>query len=169
MFLIDVRYTNYVRLNGFLQTDQNNAGNEENIAAKLSTKSTEPLHPSNDPEHEGEIRYCRRRPVRQGSQPKAMTTQNQHGSQPKAMTIPNQQGSQPKAMTNQNQNGQTYERIKKNKKGRVVKIIPMDDSRVIPYNPYLLLKFGCHINIEYVFGQKACKYIFKYLLKGILF
>ena len=79
-----------------------------------------------------------------------------------------QQGSQPKAMTNQNQNGQTYERIKKTKKGRV-KIIPMDDSRVIPYNPYLLLKFGCHINIEYVFGQKACKYIFKYLLKGILF
>ena len=25
-----------------------------------------------------------------------------------------------------------------------------------------------HINIEYVFGQKACKYIFKYLLKGII-
>ena len=42
----------------------------------------------------------------------------------------------------------------------------MDDSRVIPYNPYLLLKYGCHINVEYVFGQKACKYIFKYLLKG---
>ena len=43
----------------------------------------------------------------------------------------------------------------------------IDDSRVIPYNPFLLLKYGCHINIEYVFGQKACKYIFKYLLKGI--
>ena len=43
----------------------------------------------------------------------------------------------------------------------------IDDSRVIPYNPFLILKYGCHINIEYVFGQKACKYIFKYLLKGI--
>ena len=43
----------------------------------------------------------------------------------------------------------------------------IDDSRVIPYIPFLLLKYGCHINIEYVFGQKACKYIFKYLLKGI--
>uniref|UniRef100_A0A183C067 Helitron_like_N domain-containing protein n=1 Tax=Globodera pallida TaxID=36090 RepID=A0A183C067_GLOPA len=42
----------------------------------------------------------------------------------------------------------------------------LDDSRVIPYNAFLLLKFGTHINIEYVFGQKACKYIFKYLLKG---
>jgi hypothetical protein len=42
----------------------------------------------------------------------------------------------------------------------------LDDSRVIPYNPFLLLKYGSHINIEYVFGQKACKYIFKYVLKG---
>uniref|UniRef100_A0A914I102 ATP-dependent DNA helicase n=1 Tax=Globodera rostochiensis TaxID=31243 RepID=A0A914I102_GLORO len=42
----------------------------------------------------------------------------------------------------------------------------LDDSRVIPYNSFLLLKYGTHINIEYVFGQKACKYIFKYLLKG---
>lgn len=42
----------------------------------------------------------------------------------------------------------------------------MDDRRVIPYNAFLLLKYSCHINIEYVFGQKACKYIFKYLLKG---
>ena len=44
--------------------------------------------------------------------------------------------------------------------------IQMDDSRVIPYNIYFLLKYGTHINVEYVFGQKACKYIFKYLLKG---
>lgn len=47
--------------------------------------------------------------------------------------------------------------------------ILLNDSHVVPYNPYLLLKFGCHINIEYVFGQKACKYIFKYLLKGFTF
>jgi hypothetical protein len=56
---------------------------------------------------------------------------------------------------------QTYQ---KKRRGGVIEV--MDDSRVIPYNPFLLLKYGCHINIEYVFGQKACKYIFKYLLKG---
>ena len=61
--------------------------------------------------------------------------------------------------------GRTFERVKGN--GNVK--IQMDDSHVIPYNPYLLLKYGCHINIEYVFGQKACKYIFKYLLKGTSF
>ncbi|KAL3115858.1 hypothetical protein niasHT_007158 [Heterodera trifolii] len=58
--------------------------------------------------------------------------------------------------------GQTH--YKKRKGGRSALLL--DDSRVIPYNPYLLLKYGCHVNIEYVFGQKACKYIFKYLLKG---
>jgi hypothetical protein len=44
--------------------------------------------------------------------------------------------------------------------------IPINDDRVVSYNPYLLLKYGCHVNIEYVFGQKACKYLFKYILKG---
>lgn len=47
--------------------------------------------------------------------------------------------------------------------------LPLDDSHVISYNPFLLLKYGCHVNIEYVFGQKACKYIFKYILKGMIF
>ncbi|KAL3118683.1 hypothetical protein niasHT_006511 [Heterodera trifolii] len=60
------------------------------------------------------------------------------------------------------EHGQTHYK----KKRGVRSAILMDDSRVIPYNPFLLLKYGCHINVEYVFGQKACKYIFKYLLKG---
>ncbi|KAI3417970.1 C-type mannose receptor 2 [Globodera pallida] len=54
--------------------------------------------------------------------------------------------------------------MKKSRGGKGAALL--DDSRVIPYNSFLLLKYGCHINIEYVFGQKACKYIFKYLLKG---
>uniref|UniRef100_A0A914I8K2 ATP-dependent DNA helicase n=1 Tax=Globodera rostochiensis TaxID=31243 RepID=A0A914I8K2_GLORO len=54
--------------------------------------------------------------------------------------------------------------MKKSRGGQAAALL--DDSRVIPYNAFLLLKYGCHINIEYVFGQKACKYIFKYLLKG---
>ncbi|KAL3073743.1 hypothetical protein niasHS_015485 [Heterodera schachtii] len=58
--------------------------------------------------------------------------------------------------------GQTHFKRRKGGRGALL----LDDSRVIPYNSYLLLKYGCHVNIEYVFGQKACKYIFKYLLKG---
>lgn len=58
MHHIDVRYTNYVRLNGFLHTDQNNA--EKDAEPTLTNaNSSEQLHPSNDPEREGEIRYRR--------------------------------------------------------------------------------------------------------------
>lgn len=120
------------------------------------TTSNEQLHPSNDPEREGEIRYCRRPPLSSNSNQRSLRS-------PRFQSEPNRQSHQ--SEHNGQQNGQTYERKKKTKNGGHV-IIPMDDSRVIPYNPYLLLKFGCHINIEYVFGQKACKYIFKYLLKG---
>ena len=56
----DVRYTNYVRLNGYLQTNENNAGAEpSNCDGTNTASSTTPLHPSNDPEREGEIRYQR--------------------------------------------------------------------------------------------------------------
>jgi hypothetical protein len=42
----------------------------------------------------------------------------------------------------------------------------LTDVDVVAYNEFLTLKYGTHINIEYVFGQKACKYLFKYILKG---
>jgi hypothetical protein len=42
----------------------------------------------------------------------------------------------------------------------------LSDADVVSYNEFLTLKYGTHINIEYVFGQKACKYLFKYILKG---
>ena len=55
-----MRYTNYVRLNGYLQTDENNAGAEPSNRDGTNTASSiAPLHPSNDPEREGEIRYQR--------------------------------------------------------------------------------------------------------------
>lgn len=37
---------------------------------------------------------------------------------------------------------------------------------VVPYNPYLLLTFNCHINVEICSTIKAIKYLFKYLYKG---
>ncbi|CAH0385071.1 unnamed protein product [Bemisia tabaci] len=42
----------------------------------------------------------------------------------------------------------------------------VDNSMVVPYNPYLILKYDCHINVEYCGSLMAIKYMFKYLTKG---
>lgn len=47
-------------------------------------------------------------------------------------------------------------------------ITEYDNSRVVPYNAYLSLKYQCHINLEYVYDEKCCRYVFKYLMKGWL-
>lgn len=39
-------------------------------------------------------------------------------------------------------------------------------SFVVPYNPYLSLKFNCHINVEYCANLKSVKYLYKYVYKG---
>lgn len=36
----------------------------------------------------------------------------------------------------------------------------------MPYNPYLLAKFNCHINVEVCTTVKSVKYIYKYIYKG---
>jgi hypothetical protein len=36
----------------------------------------------------------------------------------------------------------------------------------MPYNPYLLRLFNCHINVEACGSIKAVKYLFKYIYKG---
>ncbi|KAL5575313.1 hypothetical protein UlMin_017012 [Ulmus minor] len=42
-----------------------------------------------------------------------------------------------------------------------------DDNRwVIPYNPSLLAKFDCHMNVEICSTVKAVKYLYKYIYKG---
>jgi hypothetical protein len=44
----------------------------------------------------------------------------------------------------------------------------VDNSWVVPYNPAVLLKYGCHINVERVVGPlQALKYLFKYVCKGV--
>jgi hypothetical protein len=41
------------------------------------------------------------------------------------------------------------------------------NDRVVPYNPFLLLKYGCHHDLEWVGSQqRALEYTLKYLLKG---
>jgi hypothetical protein len=41
-----------------------------------------------------------------------------------------------------------------------------DNTYVIPYNPYLLLKFNSHINVEVCSTILCVKYLFKYCFKG---
>ncbi|RWS27879.1 uncharacterized protein B4U80_03589 [Leptotrombidium deliense] len=42
----------------------------------------------------------------------------------------------------------------------------VDNSMVVPYNPYLLMKYDCHINVEYCQSIMSIKYIHKYIHKG---
>lgn len=42
----------------------------------------------------------------------------------------------------------------------------LDNRFVVPYNPYLLAKFNCHINVEVCTTVKSVKYIYKYVYKG---
>jgi hypothetical protein len=44
--------------------------------------------------------------------------------------------------------------------------IPVDNSWVVPYNPFLLKKYKCHINVEYCASIQSYKYIFDYIHKG---
>ena len=53
------------------------------------------------------------------------------------------------------------EKAKRNGKG-----FEFNNSWVVPYNPFLLLKYNCHINVESCNSLKAIKYLFKYLFKG---
>ena len=37
---------------------------------------------------------------------------------------------------------------------------------MVPYSPYLLTRYNCHINDEVCSGVKAIKYLYKYIYKG---
>ncbi|RWS19966.1 uncharacterized protein B4U80_00440, partial [Leptotrombidium deliense] len=46
------------------------------------------------------------------------------------------------------------------------KIVNVDNSMVVPYNAYLLMKYDCHLNVEYCRSIMGIKYIHKYIHKG---
>ena len=56
---LDVRYTNYVRVNGFLHNDENGGPERVDIPQDTTSTDTNHLLPANDPEHDGEVRYKR--------------------------------------------------------------------------------------------------------------
>jgi hypothetical protein len=44
--------------------------------------------------------------------------------------------------------------------------IKLDNRWVVPYSPYLLKRFNCHINVERTFDIQSVKYLYKYVYKG---
>ena len=42
----------------------------------------------------------------------------------------------------------------------------LDNRWVVPYCPYLLMKFRCHINVEACQNLNGVKYLYKYIFKG---
>ena len=42
----------------------------------------------------------------------------------------------------------------------------INNSWVVPYSPYLSLRYNCHINIEICISPLAAKYLYKYVTKG---
>jgi hypothetical protein len=51
--------------------------------------------------------------------------------------------------------------------GRTAKVrkCELDNRWVVPYNPYLLMMFNYHVNVEICSSIKAVKYLYKYLYK----
>ena len=47
------------------------------------------------------------------------------------------------------------------KTGRII-----DNRWVVPYSPFLSLRFNCHINVECCVSPRASKYLYKYVTKG---
>ena len=56
--------------------------------------------------------------------------------------------------------------------GRTMKInrrgqeYTVDNKWVVPYSPFLSLRYNCHINVEVCLSPTAAKYLFKYIQKG---
>ena len=44
--------------------------------------------------------------------------------------------------------------------------VTIHDGFIVPYNPYLLLKYDCHINVEVCTSRRVIAYLYKYIFKG---
>lgn len=71
-----------------------------------------------------------------------------------------------KIRTNIDEGG--FPKYRRRDDGRVItkKKCTLDNRYIVPYNPWLLLKYKAHINVEYTCQTSAIKYLFKYVHKG---
>ncbi|XP_071939844.1 uncharacterized protein [Coffea arabica] len=62
----------------------------------------------------------------------------------------------------------TYPYYRRRDDGKRVKVrrFTLDNRWVVPYNPYLLALFDCHINVKICSTLKLVKYLYKYVFKG---
>ena len=67
--------------------------------------------------------------------------------------------------TIENEDGYPIYRQRNNNQTIEVNGIQLDNCWVVPYNPYLITKYNCHINIEIYSSITAIKYLFKYIYK----
>ncbi|XP_070022028.1 uncharacterized protein [Nicotiana sylvestris] len=75
----------------------------------------------------------------------------------------------PKSFADRTSKGvESYPIYRRRNTGLVVKIREqyLDNSWVVPYNPFLLGKFDCHVNVEICYDIKVVKYLYKYIYKG---
>ena len=68
--------------------------------------------------------------------------------------------------TQSNVDGYPVYRRRHDKKEVVIRGVTIDNRWVVPHNPYLLLKYNAHINVEVCSSIKSIKYLFKYIYKG---
>ena len=48
----------------------------------------------------------------------------------------------------------------------IINFQTIDNRWVVPYNPYLSLRYTCHVNVEICASAMASKYLYKYVTKG---
>ena len=62
----------------------------------------------------------------------------------------------------------SYPLYRRRKDGKTVDVrkCKLHNRCIVPYNPYLLQYFNCHINVEACASIKSVKYLFKYVYKG---
>jgi len=81
---------------------------------------------------------------------------------------------QPQTILNPENNFPVYRRRHPDNGGRKIsfqrkrggKIFEIDNRDIVPYNPMLLLRYNCHINVESCLSPMAAKYLYKYVTKG---
>ncbi|XP_027082697.1 uncharacterized protein [Coffea arabica] len=62
----------------------------------------------------------------------------------------------------------SYPHYRRRRNGRVVRVRnkTLGNRWVVPYNPYLLALFDCHMNVEICSTVRLVKYLYKYVYKG---